>query len=204
MGNQIHWENIFETKDTNKVSWYQACPTDDVSLIKKYISDKTMSIIDIGGGDSALPESLLANSFSNISLLDISSNAINANQQKMGDSAKLINWIHSDVRTFQIDIKYDLWFDRAAFHFLSSKEDQVKYVNNAHHNIKQDGILILGTFSINNGPKKCSGIEVCQHDKLSIKSLFGTYFEIIDNFEKLHQTPSGSTQNFYWIVLKRK
>jgi len=201
---KAHWEDVFETKETSKVSWFQNCPSNDVSLIKKYLPNKDKSIIDIGGGDSSLPDLLIANGYTDITLLDISKTAIENNQARMGKSANCIHWKNEDVTKWKNERKYNLWFDRAAFHFLSNKEDQEKYSNRVQESLVQGGIFILGTFSKNEGPTMCSNLEIQQYDKESVVNTFGDHFILLDYFEKKHITPSGSEQNFSWSILKRK
>lgn len=198
-----HWNKVFEEKDTTKVSWYQATPFLSVALVTKYLANLKGAIIDIGGGDSALPKALLALNYEDISLLDISAEAIRRNHSKLAADSSKVYWIESDVTKWVPERKYNLWFDRAVFHFLNEEADQLAYKRKALAGIEIGGYLIIGAFSKNGGPTKCSGIEVAQQDKASISQIFDEGFDWVENFEMEHETPSGSSQMFNWSVLIR-
>jgi ubiquinone/menaquinone biosynthesis C-methylase UbiE len=198
-----HWETIYTTKKFEEVSWYQPKPEFSLSLLDEYQAKSTDAIIDIGGGDSFLVDFLLDRSFEDISVLDISENALQRAQNRLGTKANQVKWIVSDVTEFNPHDTYDFWHDRAVFHFLTQPEDIKAYATNAAKGIKSGGILIVGTFS-ENGPLKCSGIEIKQYNELTMKAVFENDFEPIVCKEHLHTTPSQSQQHFIFCVFRRK
>jgi 2-polyprenyl-3-methyl-5-hydroxy-6-metoxy-1,4-benzoquinol methylase len=203
MDRRAHWENVFETKDTQKVSWYRSIPKTSMDLIRKHAESKSDTILDMGGGDSNLPDFLIKENYSNVMVADISSAALGASQKRMGKQAEVIKWMNTDVLDMRLENLLNVWHDRAVFHFLNATEDQVKYVKVAAESIKPGGILLLATFALDGGPLKCSGLEVARHDSDSIKRLFGPVFDLLESFYELHTTPSGSEQKFVWFVLKK-
>ena len=162
-----HWEEVFSTKAEDEVSWFQEYPKTSVEFFELFNLPLDANIIDIGGGDSHLVDVFIAKGYKNIYVLDISANALERAKQRLGDKVNSVHWIVSDVVDFVPPVKFDFWHDRAAFHFLTTEEKIDKYIRIAENNIKQDGYLILGTFS-ENGPKKCSGLEIKQYSETSI------------------------------------
>ena len=198
-----HWDNIFLNKDTSKVSWYQDKPGTSLRLIHNYADNKSISIIDVGGGDSRLPDFLVDLQYKRISVLDISNKALEVTKSRMGTSAKNVVWIETNVLDFKPRRKFDIWHDRAVFHFINDIQDQLKYKRVVLDSITKKGVVIIATSSKNDGPVKCSGLDVNQHDQHSITKLLYPEFELLDTFDNTHQTPSGDNQNFNWVVLKR-
>lgn len=190
-----HWEKIYSTKQPNEVSWFQVYPKTSMEFVKLFDLSKTASIIDIGGGDSHFVDSLLEAGYTNITVLDISSHAIERAKLRLGKKAEQVKWIVSDITEFVPQEKYDLWHDRAAFHFLISEEQADKYVEIAHNGISDKGILILGTFS-ESGPKKCSALDIKQYSEKSMSEKFVKYFKRFKCITEDHQTPFNTTQNF--------
>ena len=197
-----HWENIYQTKKFNEVSWYQENPKISIDLILSTNPSKDAYIIDIGGGDSRLVDRLIELSFKNISVLDVSSKALEKAKQRLGEQAKLVNWIESDLRKFNTEDRYDIWHDRAVLHFLTSKKDIDKYVELVRKFIKPNGYLIIATFSPK-GPEKCSGLDIKKYSEKSIKKLFKD-FKHIKSFEEIHNTPFKTTQSFIYNIFKNK
>jgi len=199
-----HWEKIYQTKDTvREVSWYQDIPKTSTDLILSIGVDKNASIIDIGGGDSKLVDKLLELGFKNISVLDISAKALQKAKTRLGEKAESVAWIEADILEFGTESRFDIWHDRAAFHFLTKEEDIVRYVEIAGKFIKPSGYLIISTFSMS-GPKKCSGLDVTQYSEDSIKKTFQRDFSHIRSFEEIHTTPFNTKKTFYLIYLKEK
>lgn len=198
-----HWENIYQTKALNEVSWFEPTPQTSLDFIQRLNTPLPAKIIDIGGGDSFLVDHLLKLGFTNITVLDISEAAIIRAKKRLGVLAKKVEWIVSDITEFNSNHQYDLWHDRAAFHFLTSESDIKKYVEIVKKNILTDGKLILGTFS-ENGPTKCSGIAIKQYSESSLAKLFNPYFEKISCSTINHQTPFNTIQNFTFCTLKKK
>ena len=189
-----HWDTIYKTKKSNEVSWTQDVPTISLESIQKLKISKDASIIDIGGGDSKLVDFLLKKGYSNISVLDISDAAILRAKNRLGKDADKVKWIVTDILDFVPTEKYDVWHDRAAFHFQTEPDKIEKYLNIVKHAVKS--FLIVGTFSVD-GPKKCSGLEIKQYDENGIKEKFEkANFENIECKREDHMTPAGAIQNF--------
>ena len=198
-----HWENVYHTKSSHEVSWYQSQPIISLQWIQESGISKEAAIIDIGGGDSVLVDHLLQLGYNNLTVLDISETAIQKSKSRLGDHAKKINWIVSDVLEFEPDKKYDLWHDRAAFHFLTEPTDIKKYVQLAHQSIVEKGCMILATFS-DEGPKKCSGLDIQSYSEESMKGIWDKQFELVTTLKKDHITPSGGKQNFLFSQFAKR
>jgi 2-polyprenyl-3-methyl-5-hydroxy-6-metoxy-1,4-benzoquinol methylase len=198
-----HWENVYDTKNDNEVSWYEETPTTSLSLISDLNLNKDAVIIDVGGGNSNLIEKLQQQEFSNLSVLDISNKALERTRYKLRQKAKYIQWIVSDILDFQPNHQYDVWHDRAVFHFLTESEDIDNYVQLVSQSIKKNGFFILATFS-KSGPLKCSGLEISQYDKETLLDLFNAEFNLIKSFEEVHHTPFDSEQNFIYSLFQKK
>ncbi len=200
MSTKEHWEHIYSTKTPQEVSWTQTVPQTSLDLIAKYELPKFAKIIDIGGGDSLLVDHLLALGYSNITLLDISSHALERAKIRLGENADKVEWIVADIRNFTPTETYDLWHDRAAFHFLTDAKEIENYRNtvsqNTHH-------LILSTFAAD-GPLKCSGLHITQYDATTISTLFGTDFQVLESFQEDHRTPFDTIQSFCFSRMSRK
>lgn len=198
-----HWENIYCTKQENEVSWFQQYPKTSMSFIELFSLKKDSKIIDIGGGDSHFVDALLEAGFTNVTVLDISAKAIERAKIRLEKNADKVKWIVSDVTEFVPTEKYDFWHDRAAFHFLTEEAQADKYVEITNKGIAENGILVLGTFSVN-GPKKCSGLEIKQYSEESMSGKFEKYFNRIKCITEDHQTPFNTTQNFLFCSFKKK
>jgi len=197
-----HWEKIYATKRQDEVSWYQ--PTPEVSLV--FINDlnipKDAAVIDVGGGDSYLVDNLLLAGFTDITVLDISAEAINRTKLRLGKEAEKINWIVSDITELAIGKKFDCWHDRAAFHFLTTEIQVEKYLAIAQEHISKNGRMIIGTFSTS-GPEKCSGLPIKQYNDQSLSTVFKNWFEKIKCITTDHITPFNSIQNFLFCSFKK-
>ncbi len=198
-----HWENIYDTKKLNEVSWYQPTPTTSIELIQENNIPLSAKIIDIGGGDSFLVDNLLQLGFTDITVLDISSNAIERAKARLGESSKKVKWIVADAANFAPTENYDLWHDRAAFHFLTKENDVQSYINSANQGISNNGTMIIGTFS-ENGPLKCSGIGITQYSEESLSACFSENFTTTKSFTLNHETPFNTMQNFVFCSFNRK
>lgn len=198
-----HWEKIFATKAENEVSWFQAYPKTSVSFLEWFNLPLNAKIIDIGGGDSHFVDALLDKGYTNVSVLDISQNAIERAKLRLGEKADQVTWIVTDITEFKPEVKFDFWHDRAAFHFLTSDEKVYKYVSIAEQSINSKGYLILGTFS-ENGPRKCSGLDIQQYNEASMSARFEVNFERIKCITEDHVTPFNTTQNFLFCSFQRK
>lgn len=197
-----HWETIYQTKELKEVSWFQPTPKTSLGFFKQFRVPITAKVIDIGGGDSFLVDHLLDLGYLNISVLDISETAISRAKKRLGDKAKSVNWIVADVTTFNPTEKYDFWHDRAAFHFLTDEQDISTYLQTAKENINQAGVLVIGTFS-EQGPKKCSGVEIKQYSETTMTNRLSDFFEKIGCVEVDHKTPFDTTQHFVFCSFRR-
>ena len=198
-----HWETVFTTKAENEVSWYQNEPKTSIQLIQACKVAKDAKIIDIGGGDSYLIDSLLELGYTNLFLLDISSAALERAKKRLGDKAKDVTFIVSDSLHFQSDEKFDVWHDRASFHFFTEASDIEQYKANVIANTNQNAHLILGTFS-EDGPLKCSGLPITQYSVEKMEAVFGEDFELENCFTEDHETPFGTVQNFIFCHYIKK
>jgi SAM-dependent methyltransferase len=199
--NKNHWENVYETKNPDEVSWTQKKPQTSLDFINSCGLSKDAKIIDIGGGDSNLVDFLLEEGYENITILDISAKALEKAKERLGEKSKKITWIVTDITEFQPTETYDIWHDRAAFHFLTTPEQIFEYVEITKKAVSK--FMILGTFS-KNGPKKCSGLDITQYDEESITAQFEESFEKINCLTEDHKTPFDTVQNFVFCSFKRK
>lgn len=203
MNKRVHWENVFSTKGEKEVSWYQHYPKTSVDFIEGLKLTKEAKIIDVGGGDSYLIDALLEKGHSNLYLLDISAKAIERIQKRLGKRSKQVTFIVSDVLDFNTNVNFDLWHDRASFHFLTDEDDIAKYNQIVSKSVVNGGNLIVGTFSTN-GPIKCSGLAITQYSETSLEKVFQNDFEKNRCLEVEHQTPFDTIQNFVFCCFKKK
>lgn len=205
MGNSYkqHWETVFSTKAEDEVSWFQSYPKTSMEFVELFNLPLDSNIIDIGGGDSHFVDALLEKGYKNIYVLDISAKAIEKAKQRLGERASQVHWIVSDVTEFEPPVQFDFWHDRAAFHFLTTEVAIYKYVSIAEDAIKKDGYLILGTFS-ENGPRKCSGLEIKQYSEASMSARFEIAFDRIKCIQEDHTTPFNTVQNFLFCSFRKK
>ena len=197
-----HWENIYQTKELKDVSWFQPTPETSLDFFKQFNMPTTAKVIDIGGGDSFLVDHLLDLGYQDISVLDISAAAIDRAKQRLGDKAKNVKWIVADAATFKPTEKYDFWHDRAAFHFLTDEHEISNYLETARQNINPTGVLVIGTFS-EQGPKKCSGIEIKQYSETTMTDRLKNFFEKIKCITVDHKTPFDTIQNFVFCSFRK-
>jgi 2-polyprenyl-3-methyl-5-hydroxy-6-metoxy-1,4-benzoquinol methylase len=200
---QEHWDNVYTTKSENEVSWFQPYPKTSMDFVDLFNLPSGANIIDIGGGDSHFVDALLDRGFKNIWVLDISATAIEKAKQRLGERATTVHWVVSDVTEFIPPVQFDFWHDRAAFHFLTTEDKIYKYVSIAEDGIRENGYLILGTFS-ENGPEKCSGLEIRQYSEASMSARFEVSFERIKCIQEDHTTPFNAIQSFLFCSFKKK
>lgn len=192
-----HWNNIYTSINANKVGWFQPNPSPSLEMLKTAGFNKDINIIDIGGGDSYFAEHLLDLGYKNISVLDISERAIERAKERMGEKAKNILWICSNILNFKPNQKYDLWHDRAVFHFLTEIKDIQKYKKLAFNSIREKGKLLLATFS-EMGPDSCSGLPITQYSESTLNKLFTPEFKMTQWHYYDHKTPFKTKQNFIY------
>ncbi len=198
-----HWQEVYHKKNENEVSWFQKTPKTSLEFISSLNLNLNSKIIDVGGGESRLVDNLLDLGYTNVSVLDISSKSIEKTKKRLGLRSKLVNWIVSDINDFKPKYKYDLWHDRAAFHFLKNRFEINNYVKLLKSYLNVDADLIIATFS-ENGPLKCSGLEVSRYSKNSISNLFKNDFNLIESKISIHNTPFDTTQEFLFTKFKKK
>ncbi len=203
MNRKKHWEEIYTTKDLQDVSWYQMMPVTSLNLITSSNLPKDAAIIDIGGGDSFLVDHLLDLGYKDITVLDISQQAIDKAKKRLGERQTEVTWIVTDITDFTSQKRYDLWHDRAAFHFLTAQNDINTYASTLSQSIQENGTVIIGTFS-KSGPKKCSSIKIKQYDQGGFETTFGENFSTKDFINVDHLTPTKKEQNFNFITLEKR
>lgn len=197
-----HWDTIYHSKDLEETSWFQPTPLDSLKFIEELNIPKSASIIDVGGGESLLVDHLLDLGFEDLTVVDVSKVAIAKAKQRLGSRADLVNWIVSDVTSFEPTRSYDLWHDRATFHFLTDDRDIYIYVKIASQAIKAGGFLIIGTFS-KEGPDRCSGLAIKNYSDSELNELFSGSFVNIHSTYLNHKTPSGQLQNFVFCSFRK-
>ena len=197
-----YWEQIYQTKKPDQVSWYQPTPVTSLSFFEQYDVPKEAKIIDIGGGDSFLVDHLLNRGYKDITVLDISESSLKRAKSRLGDRSGLVKWIVEDAATFEPTERYDFWHDRAAFHFLTKEDEIQNYINTVQQSINPSGILVLGTFS-EQGPKKCSGIEIKQYSETSMTDRLKGSFEKIKCITVEHKTPFDTIQQFIFCSFRK-
>ncbi len=198
-----HWETVFTTKATNELSWCQEYPKTSIEFLELFGLPLTANIIDIGGGDSNLVDALLEKGYTNIWVLDISAAALERAKERLGNKANLIHWVVTDITTFIPLVQFDFWHDRAAFHFLTNDDAINKYVAIAEQGVSNKGYLVLGTFS-ENGPDKCSGLQIQQYNEASMSARFEIAFNCIKCITENHVTPFNTVQNFLFCSFQKK
>ncbi|HWB27657.1 MAG TPA: class I SAM-dependent methyltransferase [Chitinophagaceae bacterium] len=197
-----HWQKVYETKKPDEVSWTQVVPETSLAFIRSFQLPKPARIIDIGGGDSKLVDYLLEEGFEHITVLDISQEALTRAKNRLGANAKKITWIAEDVRDFKPLGTFDLWHDRAAFHFLTDEADIAAYVRTLIDSLVPGGYLVMGTFA-ENGPEKCSGLPVQRYSETSLAKRLGGGFQKIGCLHDNHITPFGTTQDFLFCSFQK-
>lgn len=195
--NQKHWEEVYETKSPDEVSWTQLNPEQSMAMIREAEIEKNDAIIDVGGGDSLLVDYLLAEGYNNITVLDISAKAIERTKKRLGEKAQNVTWVVSDILDFKPVRQYKIWHDRATFHFLTTASQKEHYKDLVEKAIG-NGHLILGTFSLI-GPERCSGLSVSRYDMSALAEVFKGAFVVNKHFTVDHVTPFQTSQNFLFV-----
>lgn len=198
-----HWEHIYSNKEFEETSWFQEKPETSINIIESLGMSRNASVIDIGGGDSHLVDHLLELGYKNLSVLDISEKAILKAKDRLGEAADEVNWMITDITEADLNTELDIWHDRAAFHFLTEDDDIENYISKLKRSIKSGGYFILGTFS-ENGPDKCSGIEIKKYSSEDMQRLFEKDFEIVRLENLDHKTPWDAIQNFTFGLFRKK
>jgi len=204
MNKKIHWEHIYETKAPNQVSWYQEHARYSLQFIQNTGVQKTGQIIDIGAGASTLVDDLLAAGFQQISVLDVSETALQLARQRLGPRAANVTWIEADITQANLPRQtYDVWHDRAVFHFLTQAADRQRYVAAVRQSVRKGGHVIIATFAPD-GPDRCSGLETVRYSPESLHGEFGDSFEMVDSTYETHHTPFGKEQKFIYCYCRKE
>jgi ubiquinone/menaquinone biosynthesis C-methylase UbiE len=193
-----HWERIYSTRPADAVSWYQPHATRSLDLIRKVSSGAAARVIDVGGGASTLVDDLLADGMSQVTVLDISEAALELARHRLGARAKQVNWIAADITRVQLgEAAFDVWHDRAVFHFLTDPADRAAYVAQVRRAVRPGGHVIVAAFGPD-GPDQCSGLPVVRYAPGELHAQFGGQFELLDHLAEEHRTPAGAIQQFVY------
>jgi 2-polyprenyl-3-methyl-5-hydroxy-6-metoxy-1,4-benzoquinol methylase len=202
MDPKTHWETVYGTKSPETVSWYRPHLETSLSLIERAAGGLAASIIDVGGGESTLVDDLLARKYENVTVLDISQTAIDVTKKRLGLAARRVHFLIADITEEKLERgAYDVWHDRAVFHFLTSPEHRAAYVRNLAHAVRPGGHVIVSTFGTE-GPTKCSGLDVNRYDAESLHAQFGVRFRLVESSKELHRTPFNTIQQFLYCYCK--
>jgi len=197
-----HWERVYSDKESTEVSWYQQHPESSLALIKATGIDHSARIIDIGGGASTLVDCLLDAGYQNLSVLDIAHSAIEQAKRRLGDRSDKVEWLECDITGFVPELPFDLWHDRAVFHFLTDEADRSSYVQAMSKALNPGAYAIIATFDLS-GPEKCSGLEVVRYSPETMSTVLGDGFQLVETSKEEHKTPGGSSQSFVYCRFKR-
>ena len=197
-----HWEKVYQTKAPDAVSWYTPHLDTSLKLIQRATQDKNAAIIDVGGGEATLVDDLVAGGYERISVLDISQTAIDVARKRLGTAGAHVAWYCSDITSATLPEAYfDVWHDRAVFHFLTQEQDRVNYVRQVMRSVKHGGHVIISTFGPE-GPEKCSELDVVRYDANGLHDEFGRSFQLIESSTEVHKTPFGTTQQFLYCFCR--
>lgn len=199
---KLHWEKIYDEKNEDEVSWFQKETNESIRMIQS-AGIENPKLIDVGSGRSKLLKNLIKIGYNQLTYLDISESALEKSKEFLGEQSTKVTWISKDILNFKTDEKFDIWHDRAVFHFLNQENLIRKYIEIVEKNISESGHLIIGTFS-ENGPLKCSGLEVRRYSQKVIEKIFNRSFKLIDSFYYDHVTPFNTTQNFLFSHFIKK
>ena len=199
---KLHWEKIYDEKNEDEVSWFQKETNESIKMIQS-AGIENPKIIDVGSGRSKLLKNLIEIGYNHLTYLDISESALEKSKEFLGEQSNKVRWISKDILSFMTDEKFDIWHDRAVFHFLNEENLIRKYIEIVEKNISENGHLIIGTFS-ENGPLKCSGLDVKRYSEKEIEKIFNRSFKLIDSFYYDHVTPFNTTQNFLFSHFIKK
>jgi SAM-dependent methyltransferase len=198
---QAHWEGVYTKKGENEVSWFQENPAPSLELIAHVGATPASAIIDVGGGASRLVDHLVDRGFEDVTVLDLSEAALEAAKSRLGGRAARVHWIVADATVWEPPRGYDVWHDRAAFHFLTDDCDRAAYVARLERALKVGGCAIIATFALD-GPERCSGLPVMRYDPASLGQTLGRTFELVDARRHVHATPWGTEQSFQFSLFR--
>jgi 2-polyprenyl-3-methyl-5-hydroxy-6-metoxy-1,4-benzoquinol methylase len=199
---QAHWQNVYKEKGEYQVSWFQERPNISLELLEAVRAAPSSAIIDIGGGASRLVDALVEKGYRDVTVLDLSESAVSIAKMRLGERAAMVNWIVADVTQWQPTRSYDLWHDRAAFHFLTEAPDRAAYIDRLTKAVRPGGHAIIGTFALD-GPERCSGLPVVRYDATQLSAALTPLFALVDTRRDDHKTPWGAIQHFQFSVFRR-
>ncbi|MBX3608679.1 MAG: class I SAM-dependent methyltransferase [Hydrogenophaga sp.] len=203
MQSKEHWEQVYTTKSENEVSWFQEHAGQSVELIGRAGVPKTASVIDVGGGASTLVDDLLVNGYQFVTVLDLSDAAIAASRARLGMRASGVSWLVGDITKLKLSRHaYDVWHDRAVFHFLTTREEREAYVNAVLRAVRPGGYVIVATFA-EDGPERCSGLPVKRYSADGLHAEFGAPFTLLQQEREEHHTPMGTVQKFIYCLCRK-
>jgi len=199
---KAHWEGIYQRTPPMASSWYQPEPSRSLELLTSLRVGPTSSIIDVGGGDSTFVDAVVARRLGHVTVLDLSRTALQRARTRLGAHAAEVTWVEGDVLQADLPLHlYDVWHDRAVFHFLTDRDDRLRYVAAATSSLKPGGAVIISTFALA-GPERCSGLQVARYDSDLLAREFGDAFALVSAVHDVHRTPSGAEQHFTYAVLR--
>ena len=202
MDSKEHWDRVYGTRPPDQVSWFRPHLETSLALIERAAGNRSASIIDVGGGASSLVDDLVARGYRNVTVLDISQAALDVAKQRVGETGKFVHWVQADVTQGNLPAhSFDVWHDRAVFHFLTQPEQRTAYVQNVAMAVKPGGHVIVSTFGPE-GPTKCSGLDVMRYDSDALHDEFGGRFRLVESSKELHDTPFGTTQQFLYCYCR--
>jgi 2-polyprenyl-3-methyl-5-hydroxy-6-metoxy-1,4-benzoquinol methylase len=198
---QTHWQQIYEKKDPDQLTWYQPEATISLELIRQQKLSTESKLVDMGSGCSTLVDGLLASGLRHLTMVDLSSSALKCAQKRLGERSETIQWIAADATTWEPEEEYDLWHDRAVFHFLTTEGQREGYLKALRKGLKPGGRVVLSTFAVG-GPEKCSGLPIVQYNAEKVRATFGEDFTLLLERTEEHPTPWGGHQSFAYFVLE--
>lgn len=202
MDRKQHWEKVYQERAPDAVSWYQERPEPSLSLIRSLDLQADAAILDVGGGASNLVDHLLAEGYSDLTVLDLSAAALTHARERLGDSAEIVTWLETDITRFVPTRHFGLWHDRAVLHFLTHPEDQASYREALHRGTQTGSHVIIGTFALD-GPKQCSGLDVVRYSHATLGRFLGASFRLLEHQSCLHHTPWEAEQLFLFAHFQR-
>ena len=204
MNAKPHWERIYQTLASTELTWYQQYPRLSLELIHTTGASKAAQIIDVGGGTSTLVDELLAEGYQHLTVLDLAGTALTVARQRLGARAAAVNWVEADITAVELLCYwYDVWHDRAVFHFLTQREERRRYVEAMRHAVRSDGYVIVATFALE-GPTRCSGLDVVRYSPATLQDEFGAEFELVHSARERHRTPLGVEQAFLYCCFQKR
>lgn len=203
MDRQAHWDRVYRDKRVDEVSWFQAEARLSTDLIARHATSAA-AVADVGGGASRLVDGLLALGFRHLLVLDLAADALAASRARLGDMADTVQWVAADVLTHPFPpASVDVWHDRAVFHFLTDAADRARYVAQVRHAVRPGGLVLVATFA-EDGPTRCSGLEVARYSPVALHAEFGEGFRLVESAREEHRTPSGGTQRFTYCLCRHE